>query len=174
MHNLYLIRGPIIPVRFAVFEAFSSGFSVCQEIWCSCLVLQTVAACGNGHIFDTVFGFYVTFISVCRFSKKLGLKIFPSELQLANFAPELQQTINEHHANLQLKIDWLASTCLIGIFLHVRYMSFNIRWPVQNIGTVAIVSTEIFWSRIVSTWCQTLYALKVSETLKWRWSSRNG
>ena len=52
-----LFRGPIVSWRFAVFAVFNYGFSVFHEYYCGFSVLQTVAVCGNGRIFNTVFGF---------------------------------------------------------------------------------------------------------------------
>ena len=50
-------RGPVIPGRFAVFAVSNCGFSVFHEYWSGFSVLQILAVCGNGRIFDTVFGF---------------------------------------------------------------------------------------------------------------------
>ena len=60
-------RGPIIPGRFAVFAVFNCGFSVFHEYWCGFSVLQTLAVCGNGRIFDTVFGFILLLLRFLGF-----------------------------------------------------------------------------------------------------------
>ena len=57
VHYGMVVGGPIIPGRFAVFAVFSCGFSVFPDYWCGFSVLQTVAVCGKGRIFNTVFGF---------------------------------------------------------------------------------------------------------------------
>ena len=83
MKLIHTYWGPIIPGRFAVFAVFSCGFSVFHDYQCGFSVLQTVAVCGNGRIFNTVFVFISYFQRFLGFQKIRGLQIFASLLRLA-------------------------------------------------------------------------------------------
>ena len=75
--------GPIISGRFAVFAVFNCGFSVFDEYYCGFSVLQIVAVCGNGRIFNTVFGFISYLLRFLGFRKICVFRKLPSLLRLA-------------------------------------------------------------------------------------------